>query len=423
MGSKFLNPFTDFLPWWRYDYTPLRNYLSKFIDFPIKTSLEKGQPRLLLTSVDIQDYTTSVVFDSYEKLHHAHVRNNNNTMVKEKDNKGKDKWYSEYGNSDNRHIVFYDGIGPDQILASALGKYAIDHPHMEDMTTHTMRQLWDGGYINNTPLRELLAAHKNYWMEYLRNNRDSGDESITQTPELEVYIVNLHPLSPKDIPQDKDLIDDRESDILFHDRTSYDEQIAYAFTDFVNMTRDLVELATSNGLSKNVEDILEKKARTISRVGEYRFTKYRDLLFGKPRISKVWRVDRLESADATFGKVTDFTPSTIRNLIESGRIDARISIDRMEIIFGIEDLVSDGIMSIEEGDEIMKEAREVLTAEQLLYKIKKEELVEAKNRYVKRIEAKNISPDSKEKLISPGRDIIALISELDNAKVARNELA
>ena len=422
MGSKFLNPFTDFLPWWRYDYTPLRNYLSKFIDFPIKTSLEKGQPRLLLTSVDIQDYTTSVVFDSYEKLHHAPVRNNN-TMVKEKDNKDKDKWYSEYGNSDNRHFVFYDGIGPDQILASALGKYAIDHPHMEDMTTHTMRQLWDGGYINNTPLRELLAAHKNFWMEYLRNNRDSGDESITQTPELEVYIVNLHPISPKDIPQDKDLIDDRESDILFHDRTTYDEQIAYAFTDFVNMTRDLVELARSNGLSKNVEEILEKKARTISRVGEYRFTTYRDLLFGKPRIYKVWRIDRLESADATFGKVTDFTPSTIRNLIESGRIDARISIDRMEIIFGIEDLVSDGIMSIEEGDEIMKEAREVLTAEQLLYKIKKEELVEAKNRYVERIEAKNISPDSKEKLINPGRDIIALISELDNAKVARNEIA
>jgi NTE family protein len=145
----------------------LRNYLSKFIDFPIKTSLEKGQPRLLLTSVDIQDYTISVVFDSYEKLHHAPVRNNNNTMVKEKDNKDKDKWYSEYGNSDNRHFVFYDGIGPDQILASALGKYAIDHPHMEDMTTHTMRQLWDGGYINNTPLRELLAAHKNFgWNIY-----------------------------------------------------------------------------------------------------------------------------------------------------------------------------------------------------------------------------------------------------------------
>ena len=72
-----------------------------------------------------------------------------------------------------------------------------------------------------------------------------------------------------------------------------------------------------------------------------RFTTYRDLFLGKPRISKVWRIDRLESTDATFGKITDFTPSTIRNLIESGQIDARISIDRMEIIFAIEDLISD----------------------------------------------------------------------------------
>ena len=84
------------------------------------------------------------------------------------------KWYSEYGNSDSRHIVFYDGIGPDQVLASALGKYAIDHPHIEDSNTGTMCQLWDGGYLSNTPLRELLTAHKTYWMEYLRKVRSSG---------------------------------------------------------------------------------------------------------------------------------------------------------------------------------------------------------------------------------------------------------
>lgn len=140
--------------------------------------------------------------------------------------------------------------------------------------------------------------------------------------------MNLHPLAPKDIPQDKDLIDDRESDIMFHDRTTYDEQVAYAFTDFVDMAGELAELARSNGLSKS-EEILDKKAKTIARVDEYKFTTYRDLLFGKPRISKVWRIDRLETADATFGKITDFTPSTIRNLISSGDIDARISINRM----------------------------------------------------------------------------------------------
>jgi NTE family protein len=426
MGSKFLNPFTDFLPWWKYDFTPLRNYLSKFVDFPIKTSPEKGQPRLLLTSVDIQDFTSPVVFDSYEKLHDAHVKRNKSVDREEEERNNSDnggKWYSEYGNPENRHIVFYDGIGADQVLASALGKYAIDHPHIEDINTGTIRQLWDGGYLSNTPLRELLTAHRNYWMEYLRKNRRGrGDElMITQTPELEVYIVNLHPLTPKDIPQDKDLVDDRESDIFFHDRTAYDEQVAYAFTDFVNMTRDLIELARSNGLSNKVDEILNRKAKTIARVGEYRFTTNRDLFLGKPRISKVWRIDRLESSDATFGKVTDFTPSTIRKLIRAGQFDARVSIDRMEIIFGIEELISEGIMSMEEGDEIMKEAREVITTEQLLYRKRKDEIQKAYNEYVEQINAKDLPPECKEILISPGRDIVSLVSEVESRNSSNND--
>jgi NTE family protein len=259
----------------------------------------------------------------------------------------------------------------------------------------------------------ILAIH-----HYLRKDRNSkgkegGDDEVMigQTPELEVYIVNLHPLTPKDIPKDKDLIDDRESDIFFHDRTTYDEQVAYAFTDFVNMTRDLVDLARSNGLSRKVDEILDKTAKTIARVGEYKFTTNRDLFLGKPRISKVWRIDRLESADATFGKVTDFTPSTISKLIQAGQTDARISINRMQIIFAIEDLIADGIMSIEEGDEIIKEAKEVVTTEQLLYRKRREDIEEGYNRYVKRIESKDIPRDRKEMLISPGKDILSLVME------------
>lgn len=48
----------------------------------------------------------------------------------------------------------------------------------------------------------------------------------------------------------------------------------------------------------------------------------------------------------------------------------------------------------------------------------KEEVVEAYNKFVKRIESKNMSPDRKEILISPGRDIIALLSEAENLKLA-----
>jgi NTE family protein len=49
----------------------------------------------------------------------------------------------------------------------------------------------------------------------------------------------------------------------------------------------------------------------------------------------------------------------------------------MEIISATEDLISDGIMSIEEGDEIIKEARVVIISEQSLYKMRKEKLEEA----------------------------------------------
>jgi NTE family protein len=83
----------------------------------------------------------------------------------------------------------------------------------------------------------------------------------------------------------------------------------------------------------------------------------------------------------------------------------------MKVIFALEDFITDGIISVEEGDEIIKEAREIITTEQLLYRISKEEVIEAYNRFVKRIEAKDISPERKEKLLDPGRDIIFLISK------------
>jgi hypothetical protein len=39
--------------------------LEKFAKFPISTRFEKGEPRLLLVAVDVQE-ATPVVFDSYE---------------------------------------------------------------------------------------------------------------------------------------------------------------------------------------------------------------------------------------------------------------------------------------------------------------------------------------------------------------------
>jgi len=52
-------------------FYPIKRLLIKVCRFSYKDSLEDGQPRLLLTSVDIQDFSSTVVFDSYEKFHDA----------------------------------------------------------------------------------------------------------------------------------------------------------------------------------------------------------------------------------------------------------------------------------------------------------------------------------------------------------------
>lgn len=153
---RFLNPYLPY--YWLYDYRDLRQYLSEVINFPIKTSFENGEPRLLVVSTDVQDYTSTVTFDSYQKKKDP-VDAAGNVVA---DRQGKiSRYFAEYGrDSSTKHILLYDGIGSEQLLASALAKYALDHPHMEDKITGNDRQFWDGGYLSNTPLRELLQSQR-----------------------------------------------------------------------------------------------------------------------------------------------------------------------------------------------------------------------------------------------------------------------
>ena len=42
------------------------------------------------------------------------------------------QWFSEYGEENNKHIVFYKGIDLDQLLASCLFPFALGHTVMKD---------------------------------------------------------------------------------------------------------------------------------------------------------------------------------------------------------------------------------------------------------------------------------------------------
>jgi hypothetical protein len=110
LDSRFFDPLNI---WYIYDNRPLKESLEKFARFPISTSYEKGEPRLLLVAVDVQD-ATPVVFDSYEK--------EDGTRKSEYGRYGRVKSDRSAKYQDNEafeYVIRYeDGIKSDFVLAS-----------------------------------------------------------------------------------------------------------------------------------------------------------------------------------------------------------------------------------------------------------------------------------------------------------------
>ena len=180
------------------------------------------------------------------------------------------------------------------------------------------RYFWDGAYLSNTPLREVLQAHRDYWHK-VRN---------AEVPDLEIYIVNLYPSTEKSLSgviADLDVIQDREIDIKFHDRTDYDIQAANTTTDYVDLTKAIIDLAlkhtnNSNSFQSDLVSILNSQTRSKGRNRMYR--KYGDLLAGRFRIIKVGYIERIDDGNTIFGKAFEFSYRTVNDLRDSGYRDA-----------------------------------------------------------------------------------------------------
>ena len=54
----------------------------------------------------------------------------------------------------------------DQLLASCLFPFALGHTTMKDEISKTLRTYWDGAFLSNTLLRELIQHHKDFWLSY-----------------------------------------------------------------------------------------------------------------------------------------------------------------------------------------------------------------------------------------------------------------
>src|SRR5215208_7552353 len=284
LDNRFHDPLNT---WYVYDNRPLKESLEKFAKFPISTSFENNEPRLLLVAVDVQDLTP-VVFDSYEK--------EDGTRKSEYGRYGKVKSDGSAKNQDNEgfeHIIRYeDGIKSDFVLASSSIPVNYDYTRLNVETrtlavegqgndtaiedsnrltsysnnNNNLRSFWDGGLLANTPLTQTYIAHIDYW----RRVRKLEDN----IPSLRFSIINLHPAKQEYLPTDYDGVVDRKNDIIYHDRTEFDQNIAALMSDFVTLANSLIKLAEEKGASKEeLQKILNEKTKgvffSIGKQGRY----------------------------------------------------------------------------------------------------------------------------------------------------------
>ena len=304
---------------------PLQERIKEFGEFPIATSFERNQPRLLITALDIAEGVT-VTFDSYKKedgtmkttylsgTKYGYIKNG----VHPNNNKSKNNYEADF---DPIVIKYEDGIEIEHVMASGA------LPEYYDPKIISNRKFWDGGLLSNTPLKELLESHREYWM-----NVENKDEA----PDLDVYVVNLHP-SSIDINNSLsyyDEIKDRNNDIIYGDRTYSEQYSASVIADYAEFIKELKHLALNHikedndkeAFEKEIENLRTREAENTSYM-DGRQKKYEDILRGRFKITKMVRIERKYNPNtSTSFKGGDITSKTIEEIIKEGENDATIEI-------------------------------------------------------------------------------------------------
>ncbi len=178
------------------------------------------------------------------------------------------------------------------------------------MPSTKLRYFWDGGLLANTPLRQTILAHRDYWLR-VRNLEN-------EIPHLRYGIINLHPAKQEYLPTDYDGVVDRKNDIIYHDRTLFDENVAILLSDFATFAKSLMKLAEEKGTSKEaLQKMLDEKTRVIYQ-GTGEQVRYNDLLKGRVDVDFVVRLERKNDSHTISNKTFDFSESTIQQLIQDG---------------------------------------------------------------------------------------------------------
>ena len=310
--------------WYRYSNEPLKKSLERFVKFPIATTEEADQPRLLLVAVDVAE-GIPVTFDSHATEDGSRKSEYGQFLKKDE----KDPLF--------KYTIRYDeGITADHVIAS--GSFPVNFDYCKilvennytDTTSSTtenvprkeIRYFWDGGLMTNTPLMQLVLQHRWYWYK-TKGLKDN-------VPRLGICIVNLHPTRQDEIPVDRDGAINRNNDITFSDRSSIEESMLLIVSDYVNLVRKLIKVSTENGVKKEIIDqLLDEKTANPSFFP--RIQRYSDLLAGRFQIDELIRVNRENDEHTISNKIFDFSKKTINLLLQRGYDDAIREFERLKL--------------------------------------------------------------------------------------------
>jgi hypothetical protein len=137
-------------------------------------------------------------------------------------------------------------------------------------------------------------------------------------PRLRYGIINLHPAKQDYLPSDYDGVVDRKNDIIFHDRTEFDENVAVLLSDFIRLAKTLIKLAEENGVSKEVlQKTLQEETRAVY-LATGKHWRFVDLIKANVDVDFVVRLERKNDTHTISNKTFDFSKTTIQQLVQDG---------------------------------------------------------------------------------------------------------
>ena len=336
LDSKFLDLYGN--TWFRFSNEPLKRSLEKFAKFPIATSFEDNQPRLILVAVDVAD-GLPVTFDSYPQADGSR-----------KTEYG--RYISQEGNEIGfERVIRYDkGITSDHVMASGSYPVNFDYASLEvetydppsankrrqkdqtgieisqkdNVNTYDSyykkkkRYFWDGGLMSNTPLSQLVLMHRYYWYK-IRGLRE-------KVPTLGICVVNVHPTRQLQIPIDHDAVVNRNNDITYSDRSHRDEEILLLISDYIDLVRDLIKTGKEVGVKDDViNELMNRQTKYHGHVLKPR--KYKEIVEGSFDIAEIVRIERKNDENTISDKTFDFSYGTIEKLLQNGYEDTMDTIN------------------------------------------------------------------------------------------------